>query len=174
VQTDGGAGARFQASIAYIINPTATVSGDIVANWVTSSESIIEAIALDNVGGVVGSNSGDSSGTANTTLNYTTTLNGGFVVGSGLNNTFNGGAAAAPQTTGLSTDLFRDNVSGNFAAVFAYSPVATAGSYSAIVGGTPVANSAALIAFDPMLIPEPSSIALMGLGGLALYFLRRR
>ena len=138
---------RFQASIAYIINPNVS-TGDIVANWVVSTESIIEAIALSNVGGVVGSASGDD--TASTSLNYTTTLDGGFVVGAGINNAFQGGPTSAPNNSGINIDtaLFEDNVSANFAAIFAYGDVATAGSYTDTIGGNPSSESAALIAFE--------------------------
>lgn len=170
VQSAGGTGARFQGSIAYIINPNVS-TGNIVASWLESSEGLIEAIALSNVASVVASNSTDSSGTANNTLNYTTTVDGGFVAGAGLNNTFNGGAPSAPQTTGLTTDLYRGNISGNFAAVFAYSQIAAAGNGSATVGGSPIANSSALVAFEA--VPEPASLAILGLGGLLIGNRRR-
>ena len=165
VQTQGNS--NHQASIAYIIDPLVS-TGDIVANWVNSSESIIEAIALSNVDSVVGSDSRDSTTLGALGLNYTTAVDGGFVVGAGINNSFSGGAAAAPSNTGPNLDsvFFEDNVSGNFATVFAYGDVPLAGTYTDTVGASPTALSAALIAFEA--VPEPTSLGLMGLGGLLI------
>lgn len=169
VQTAGTS--NQQSSIAYIINPSVS-TGNIVASWVNSSESIIEAIALSNVGSVVASISRDSTTASSLSLNYTTALDGGFVVGSGNNNSFNGGAAAAPSNTGSNLDslLFEGNVSANFATVFAYGDAFNAGTYTDTIGSSPTALSAALVAFEA--VPEPSAALLGGLGFLLL--LRRR
>lgn len=158
---------RWQASLAYIINPLVS-TGDIVANWVSSSESIIEAIALSNVGGVAGSISADNGNTLN--LNYTTSFEGGFVVGAGVNNASSG--TAGPNNTGNNLDsiLFEGVVSGNFGTIFAYGDAFNAGTYTDTIGGTPNIESGALIAFNP--IPEPSAALLGAIGSLLL--LRRR
>jgi len=70
---------RWVASIAYIINPTVSTA-DIVLSWTSTgnTENMFTALSLSNVGSVAGSASTDSG---SLTFNYTTTLDGGFVVG---------------------------------------------------------------------------------------------
>ena len=104
----------------------------------------------------------------NGAISYTTTLDGGLVLGSAGNNNWSG---PAPTITGgnVDTTLFSGANDGNHSVIHAYGLVDTAGTYTETYGST--ATVAALVAFDA--IPEPGTIGLLGLFGAAA-FIRRR
>lgn len=165
--TDGG---RWSAAIAYLVNPTSTTA-DISLGWADSpggtggqNEIGYTPFALGGVGGVAGSDSNDSG---NLSFNYTTTLDGGYVLGSGTNNSFN--ASSLPTASGnLDMNEYQSSISGNFSTIHAHGDVATAGAYTDTIGNS---NSAAAVAFEA--VPEPGSLALLAMGGLLIARRRR-
>lgn len=168
------ASARHSSAIAYIINPVATTA-NLTFGWTsssTSSEGVYTALSLSNVASVLGSTSRDATTGATLTLNYTSTVDGGFVVGAGNNNSSTGGSDGAPASSGnLDTNLFRNIASGNTGVLHVYGDIPTAGNSSSSIGDLLGANSgpnlsSAIVAFEA-IIPEPASLAL-GLVGLTL------
>lgn len=156
-------GNRFVASIAYLINPVAS-TGDVVINANNSgSQRLSNAYAifsLANVGSIAGSQTRIDNGD----LDYTTSLDGGYVFVAVVNNNFSG---PAPTVSGgnANTDIFSQAVDGNQSTTFAIGDVPIAGSYTENVNGG--VEAATLVAFIP-IIPEPASLTLLGLGGLLI------
>lgn len=158
-----GAGNDHIAAIAYIINPTLSTA-DLAVSWTagTNSENMITTLSLANVGSVVASN----SLAGNLSFNYTTTLDGGFVVGNATNNNFSGPSPTVTSSN-LDTDVFNGTISGNASSKQSYGSIDTAGTYTDTYAASTVSAG---VAFET--IPEPSTALLGGLGLLAL--LRRR
>lgn len=155
---------RWAAAIAYIINPSASTA-DIELSWTnegTKPESVHMPISLENVGSVVATQSKDAPG--GFSFGYTTTEDGGFVVGAGGDNTWNSTPTPMSASGNVASTTLRDAAnSGNFGSLFVYGGVATAGAYTDNLNNT---NAAAGVAFDP--VPEPGSLALMAIGGLLM------
>lgn len=166
-ETSGG---RHTSAIAYLINPAAS-TGDISLSWVdavngTAGQNEIgyTPFALGGVGGVAGSAANDDG--SNLGFSYTTSLDGGYVLGAATNNSFNG--SSIPGVSGNpDTFEFSGAISGNFSTVHVHGDVPAAGSYTDTYSNS---ESAASVAFDA--IPEPGAALLGGLGTLLL--LRRR
>jgi len=158
-------GDRFLAGVAYLINPTASV-GDIVINATNSGTNRLSngysVISLADVASLAGS----AIRTSNGTLSYTTALDGGYVLGASVNNSYNG--STLPSVSGRPSAFFNQAVDSNATVLHARGDVPTAGAYSDTYGGGILA--AATVAFNP--VPEPSAALLSALGFLAL--LRRR
>ncbi|MFT6793870.1 MAG: hypothetical protein ACJAR1_001870 [Rubritalea sp.] len=165
---NGTTGNDHISAIAYIINPTLSTA-DLAVSWAAggNSENMITAISLGGVGSVVAS---DSTNTGNLSFGYTTTLDGGFVVGSASNNNFQGNSPTV-SSSNLDTDVFNGAISGNSSAINTYGVIDLAGTYTDTYSGGLVGSS---VVFEAAAIPEPSSTALLGLGGLALILRRRR
>lgn len=163
-------GDRFVSSFAYLINPTAS-TGDVVINANNSGASRLSnayaVISLSNVGSFAGSDTLTAAGN----LDYTTTLDGGYVLLGATNNNWSG---PAPTITATNADLtlFSAAVDGNQSTIFAHGDVATAGGYSEVLSGS--TETGILLAFDAATIPEPSTIILAGLGLTGLVLRRRR
>jgi len=158
-----GANNDHVAAIGYIINPTASTA-DLDVTWAAqgNSENMITALSLGGVGSVVASNTTNG----NLSFNYTTTLDGGFVVGNATNNNFNGPSPTVTSSN-LDTDAFNGTISGNSSSIQTYGVIDTAGTYTDTYANSLVSSG---VAFNP--IPEPSAALLGALGFLAL--LRRR
>jgi hypothetical protein len=92
-------------------------------------------------------------------------------LGAAVNNDYNGPSSTVSGGN-IDTTLLSVAVDGNQSTLFAHGDVATAGSYTETFGGD--VSSATVLAFEAAAIPEPSSTALLGLGGLALILRRRR
>jgi hypothetical protein len=155
------------SSIAYIINPTLSTA-DLAVSWAAggNSENMITAMSLSGVGSVVAS---DSVDTGNLTFNYTTTLDGGFVVGSAGNNNYSGPSPTV-SSSNLDTDAFNGTISGNSSAINTYGAIEFAGTYTDTYSNSIVGSS---VAFEAA-VPEPTTTALLGLGGLALILRRSK
>jgi hypothetical protein len=160
-----GAGNDHVATIGYLINPTVSAA-DLDVTWAagTNSEIMITALSLGGVGSVAASNTTNG----NLGFNYTTTLDGGFVVGNATNNNFSGPSPTV-SSSNLDTDAFNGPISGNSSSIQTYGVIDTAGTYTDTYSGSVVSSG---VAFEAAIIPEPSSALLGGLGALLL--LRRR
>jgi hypothetical protein len=168
VQGYSSAGSGHISAIAYLINPIVSIA-DLAVSWAAgdNSENMITAMSLGGVGSVVAS---DSVDTSNLSFNYTTTLDGGFVVGSAGNNNHIGPSPTV-SSINLDTDAFNGTISGNSSAINTYGVIDTAGTYTDTYSGSVVGAG---VAFEAAAIPEPTTTALLGLGGLALILRRRR
>jgi hypothetical protein len=160
-------GDRHYAAIAYLIDPVAS-TGDIVINATRPASRISHAfsiVSLSNVGAVAGSQTRTNNGG----LGYTTTLDGGYVLGSAENNSYNYGS---PITVSGNPDvkMVDQAVDGNCTILQVHGDVGTAGSYTDNYSGS--VEAAATVAFDP--IPEPSTLCLATLGLLGLIGFGRR
>jgi len=142
------------SAIAYIINPTASTA-DLEVSWAAggNSENMFTALSLSNVGSVVASDSTDSG---NMSFTYTTTLDGGFVVGGAVNNNYSG---PAPTVSGNpDTFVFTGSISGNCSAIHAYGDIATAGTYTDTYAGSYAEASVVFEVFTPDITPPEISI----------------
>lgn len=162
-----GAGNDHVATIGYLINPTAT-SADLDVTWAAqgNSENMITALSLAGVGSVAASDTTNG----NLGFSYTTTIDGGFVVGNATNNSFNFTSPPTVSSSNLDTNAFYSNISGNSSSLQTYGVIDTAGTYTDTYSNSVVSSG---VAFEAV-IPEPSSTALLGLGGLAFILRRRR
>lgn len=160
-----GAGNDHVATIGYIINPTASTA-DLDVTWAAqgNSENMITALSLGGVGSVAASNTTNG----NLIFNYTTTRDGGFVVGNATNNSFNFSSPPTVSADNLDTNAFYSNISGNSSSLQIYGTVDTAGTYTETFANSVVSSG---VAFEAA-IPEPTVALLGGLGALLL--LRRR
>ena len=161
-----GFGNDHVAAIGYIINP-ALSTANLDVTWAAqgNSENMITALSLENVGSVVAS---DTTG-GNLSFSYTTTLDGGFVVGNATNNNFSG---PSPTVTSdwLDTDVFNGTISGNASSIQTWGAIDTAGTYTDTYSDSTVSSG---VAFEA--VPEPSAFALIaGCFGLTWVMLRRR
>lgn len=156
------------AAIAYIINPTASTA-DLDVTWAAQadSENMITALSLGGVGSVITSDT--SAG--NLSFNYTTTVDGGFVIGNATNNSFNFSSPPTVSSSNLDTNPFYSNISGNSSSLQTYGVIDTAGTYTDTYSNSVVSSG---VVFEAAAVPEPSATALLGLGGLALILRRRR
>ena len=161
-----GFGNDHVAAIAYIINPI-TSTADLDVTWAagSNSENMITALSLGGVGSAVAS--GSLGG--NLSFNYTTTLDGGFVVGNATNNSFNFSSPPTVSSTNLDTNVFYSSISGNSSSLQTYGVIDTAGSYTDTYSNSVVSTG---VAFEAA-IPEPSA-ALLGVLGTLLLLRRRR
>lgn len=163
-----GAGNDHVATIGYIINPTLSIA-NLDVTWAAqgNSENMITALSLGGVGSVITSNTTNG----NLGFTYTTTVDGGFVVGNATNNSFNFTSPPTVSSTNLDTNAFYSNISGNSSSLQTYGVIDTAGIYTDTYSNSVVSSG---VVFEAAPIPEPSSTALLGLGGLALILRRRR
>ncbi|MBT8038429.1 MAG: PEP-CTERM sorting domain-containing protein [Verrucomicrobiae bacterium] len=164
-------GDKFISSYAYLINPIAS-TGDVVINANENMGARLSnayaVFSLANVAAVADSDARTSNGS----LGYTTPTDGGYVFVAGVNNDYNG---PAPTLTATNADLtiFSAAVDGNQSTIFAHGDVATAGTFSETLSGGTALEAGSLVAFEAV-VPEPSTTALLGLGGLALILRRRK
>ncbi len=190
-----GTTAKQAAGVFYLINPSTTV-GDVVVTFNYSSalrsDASVSVFALSNVLGVTAGGTATATATASgpLNLNYSGTTDG-FMVMAGVDNKFSGTAVlplvSGNNVTGYSQRLgynFDTNPSaggafnGSSAQAQAYGSIGATASFTTTYtpqgSGTSTRNAAALVAFDPVAIPEPSTFApLAGLGALGLAVLRR-
>ncbi|SDG39960.1 PA14 domain-containing protein [Psychroflexus sediminis] len=124
---------RFYSGIAYLINPTSS-SGDIqiqspFSEGGTRLSSVYSVIALSNVDAIAGTDTDATSGNnRSTSLSYSTSLNGSYVLGAAGNNNFNG---PAPNIAGRpSLNLFSGASDGNHAVTHAHGPVPLSGTFT--------------------------------------------
>lgn len=174
-----------QANVWYLLDPAASgdlvILGDAHVGGGTSGFGYAY-MGLDGVGSVASSGDVDSaSGGSILGVSYTTDYDGGFVVVGAANNANvpdPGPANDFPlyDSGNAATLLLQQEIvnslggSGHYAA---YGAVATAGAYEERIGGMNTSrNTVALVAFNP--VPEPTTVALLGLGALAATTLRRR
>lgn len=131
-------------------------------------------IALDNVKDVAGTDTANGSGTGGFTVSYTTTSDGGYVLGAAINNYFSGSVAKAPNVKSGNPDtiLYRNIASGNNGNLHVHGDVATAGSYTNTYEIFNQRNTVATVAFNA--VPEPATLSLLALGGLAVLRKRRK
>lgn len=160
--TDGN---RHLSGIAYLINPTVSIGNVVISANNNGTNRLSHAYSVVSLSGV-GSVAGTAIRSSNGTLSYTTTDDGGYVLGAATNGNHSGPVPTFSGNVDLA--LFSAPVDGNYSGIHVVGDVETAGNYSDTYGGG--INSAITVAFDA--IPEPSSALLGGLGLLAL--LRRR
>ncbi len=162
-----GAGNDHVATIGYIINPSVSTA-NLDVTWAAqgNSENMITALSLGGVGSVAASNTTNG----NLSFNYTTTLDGGFVVGNATNNSFNFSSPPTVSSSNLDTNVFYSNISGNSSSQQIYGVIDTAGTYTDTYSNSVVSSG---VAFEAAAIPEPSSALLGGLGALLLLCRRR-
>jgi len=145
---------RFVSSIAYLVKPAAS-SGDIELTITTAGGSRLShaysVLTLAGVGEVAGSDTRTSNGD----LSYTTSRDGGYVVGVAVNNFFNGPA----PTVSVNPDLIllAEAVDGNCSILQAHGTVDAAGMYSDTYDALAAAAS---VAFDWMGPPAGTVVVI--------------
>ena len=155
------------SSVAYIINPTAT-SGDIVINAERAfGNNIHSAYGIVSLSGV--DHRRAFSGRISTgSISYDTLSDGAYILG--VSQTTTTHSTLRPTIVGHpDTELFSDVVDNSFMVTMAHGDVPTAGSYQTHMGTT--SSSSLIVTFEP--VPEPNSLALLGLGTLLIARRRR-
>ncbi|GEM_PF-5612372 len=173
------------AAVLYLINPMASV-GDLVLTGVDGGDGggatdfSFSYFTLSQVAGLAQNSPSTASSTAsgNSTLSlssaYTTSTDGGYVVGAVINNDFRTGSATAPDyVSGNGVNGF-NQINGNNSSRHFHGAVATAGTYNESFTDLEQRNVITAVAFEALAIPEPSSLLLLGLGGLGAMLLRRK
>jgi len=171
------------AEVFYLINPSST-SGDLVISSTdgggSGSDFSYSYFALGNVGALADSDVQTSTSTADITVNYGTSADGGFVVAGLINNRFNGNASSSvpslvtPPGGNLDTVIFSNATGSNNRSSHNYGSVATAGANSETFENFSGRNAVAVVAFDAVVIPEPSSMILVGLGFITSLLIRKQ
>lgn len=158
-------GGGIESAIFYLDTVPAT-AGDLVITDSNSRGLSATIYALSNTAAGVGNTASD--GVANVSL--TTTVNDSFVLAS---TTFFGATTAAaqsPLTNGIGADNTYGGAGTRYSLGTGYQTVATSGT-----GVTPTFNvGTSTVAVEFLAVPEPSTTALLGLGGLALILRRRK
>ncbi len=189
-----GTSAKQAAAIFYLINPSTTVGNVVVTfNYSTGglrSDASVSVFALSNVLGVTTGGTAIATATSATALNlnYAGTENG-FMVMAGVDNKTN---SSLPLVSGNNLTDYSQRLASNFdanpsaggafagsaAQAQAYGSIASTAlfttTYTPQGSGSSSRNAAALVAFDPIAVPEPSAFAaLAGAGALGFAALRR-
>jgi len=147
-------GERHYSGIAYLLDPSATV-GDVVIDAVNAGGSRMShaysVVSLANVGALAGSDVRTSNGD----LSYTTIQDGGYVLGSGVNNSFN---YSPPVTVSGNpdVDLINQAVDGNCTVLHVHGEVSETGSYDDFYSGSLLA--AATVAFESSGVAAPADL----------------
>ncbi len=162
-------GTNFVAGVGYLINPSNTTS-DLVVNATNSGTSRLSGVhSILSLSGV-GAFDDSATRTGNGNLAYATSSDNGFVVGAGVNNSYNFSTQISVSGN-ADTNLFHAAVDGNQSSRHLYGDVLSAGSYSDnYSGGIKVAATAAFTE----AIPEPSTAALTCMAMLCMLLRRNR
>lgn len=168
-----------RASIFYVINPTST-SGDVVVKFSNTTNNALHAVTAVSLSNVASLGSSGVFGEPDANLPYNVNYTGtadGFVLAAMADNTFSGGTALS--ITGGNVDTYLQRIAGTSSAsagrALAYGDIATDGPFTTTFTkgtGTSGRNAGALAAFQAV-VPEPASLALVGLGTLAMFGRRR-
>jgi hypothetical protein len=140
---------------------TVDLTGFSIDDNAGTSGDLIPGATMLNSGGYLVLSAGSAQPALEAAWSQTIPVGTQFVVVSGLDSYNNGSADGA---------VLRDSVGGSTVATLNYSPSAVEG--FAMVGGTATAIPFSTI--TAAAVPEPSSTALLGLGGVALILRRRK
>jgi rhamnogalacturonan endolyase len=143
------------SGIFYLINPATTTGQFSISTDTDSTGFALSAVALANVGAVADSDA-VANGVENTniSLSYTTSVNGGFVVGAIVNNGFNSGSPAPEFGSGnADLTLVPSTIVGSSGHLHVYGDVPTTGThtdvYTAPNNSGSVRNAYVTLAFAP-------------------------
>lgn len=151
---DSGIGIQ-SAAIYYLINPAATTGTfvcKLAANYATTVDYAYSLISLKGVAAVAGTDTASSTSTANTTplpLSYTTTVNGGYVLGAAVNADYNNGRKLSMSSGNPDNNLLSHTVVDGSGHFHTHGDVATAGTYTDNYLGQYARTAIATVAFVP-------------------------
>ena len=112
---------------------------------------LITALSLGGVGSVAASDTTNG----NLGFNYTTTVDGGFVVGNATNNSFNFSSPPTVSSSNLDTNAFYSNISGNSSSQQIYGVIDTAGTYTDTYSNSTVSSG---VAFEAAMVNTQVSV----------------
>ena len=163
------------ATIFYLLNPSTTVGAfEVTVDAGLSGPIAYSQISLANVAGLVGFDTANSTSTANGTpldLSYTTTTDGGFVLGAAANNDYTGSRALSIAYGNPDTALLSHVNVGSSGHFHTYGDIAVAGTYTDGYYGQYQRTAISTVAFEA--IPEPATLGLIAAMGGGILVIRR-